>query len=232
MVERSDGQQIVPGVFLVGGPELTDPADCLVYAVDGGTEVALIDCGAGASVPGILANVRAAGLGDSPLTTLILTHCHVDHVGGLAALAAAAAPRVVCHRGDVEAVESGDPERTAASWYGVRLPPARVDQVLEGDEATVAVGAAALRCLHTPGHTPGSIAVVWDTPHGRVLFAQDVHGPFSPAFGSDEDRWAESMHRLLALEADVLCEGHYGIFRPQEAAAAFLREQLERQGYD
>ncbi|RMG92578.1 MAG: MBL fold metallo-hydrolase, partial [Candidatus Dadabacteria bacterium] len=144
---------------------------------------------------------------------------------------AAAHPQVVCHRGDLEAVETGDPRRTAASWYGVRLPRVRVDRVLQEDGEVVPVGEAALRCLHTPGHTPGSISVVWDTPHGRVLFAQDVHGPFHPDFGSDEDLWAASMRRLLALEADVLCEGHYGVFRGRDAVRAFLLDQLERQGY-
>lgn len=232
MGEGGGDLEVVPGVCLVGGPDLTDPSDCLVYAVDGGTEVALIDCGAGPSVPKILANLRAAGLAHKPLSTLILTHCHVDHIGGLAGIVASGAPRVVCHRGDVEAVESGDPKRTASSWYGVQLPRSHVDQVLDGDESTLTVGEAALRWLHTPGHTPGSVAVYWDTPHGRVLFAQDVHGPFSSEFGSDVDRWAQSMRSLLALEADVLCEGHYGIFRPRTAAAAFLREQLARQGYD
>ncbi|GAB6062493.1 MBL fold metallo-hydrolase [Deferrisoma palaeochoriense] len=219
------------GVYLVGGPGITDPADCLVYAVDGGSAAGLIDCGAGASARRILANLRAAGLGEKPLSTLLLTHGHVDHIGGVAEIVAAAHPQVVCHRGDLEAVETGDPRRTAASWYGIRLPRVRVDRVLEEDGEVVPVGEAALQCLHTPGHTPGSISVVWDTPHGRILFAQDVHGPFHPDFGSDEDLWAASMRRLLALEADVLCEGHYGVFRGRDAVRAFLLEQLERQGY-
>jgi glyoxylase-like metal-dependent hydrolase (beta-lactamase superfamily II) len=67
--------------------------------------------------------------------------------------------------------------------------------------------------LHTPGHTPGSICVYIDTADGRVLFGQDIHGPFSPAWGSDLAQWRRSMEKLLALRADVLCEGHAGVYR-------------------
>jgi glyoxylase-like metal-dependent hydrolase (beta-lactamase superfamily II) len=59
-----------------------------------------------------------------------------------------------------------------------------------------------------------------------VLFGQDVHGPFSPAFGSDLDAWRRSIEGLLALNADILCEGHFGIFRPAAAVEKFLRGQL------
>jgi glyoxylase-like metal-dependent hydrolase (beta-lactamase superfamily II) len=106
-----------------------------------------------------------------------------------------------------------------------------VDRILEGDEEIVTIGQAQLQCIHTPGHTPGSISVLWDTPHGRVLFGQDIHGPFMPSFGSDLRQWAASMRRLLALTPDVLCEGHFGVFRPWEAAERFIRGHLRQQGF-
>ncbi len=234
MIDRHAHQELLPGLFLVGGPGVTDPQDCLVYAVDGGSEIALIDSGAGRSAARILANLAAAGLGDRPLTTVLLTHCHVDHVGGLSGVLSwvSPRPRVICHEADREAIETGDPRRTAASWYGVELPRVRVDHAIAGSEETIRVGDALLRCVHTPGHTPGSLAVVWDTPRGRVLFAQDVHGPFAAEFGSDLEAWASSMRRLLELGPDVLCEGHYGVFRPRAAAEAFLRKHLDHQGFD
>ena len=144
----------------------------------------------------------------------------------------AVAPRVICHAADREAIETGDPRRTASSWYGTTLPRVRVDHAIAGGEETLRVGNVTLWCLHTPGHTPGSLSVVWDTEQGRVIFAQDVHGPFVADFGSDLDLWAGSMHRLLDLHPDVLCEGHYGVFRPRESAEAFIRQHLDHQGYD
>jgi len=224
-------QEVGPGLYLVAGPELTDPADCQVYGVDGGTEMALIDCGAGPSTQEILANLRGVGLDAKPLSAVILTHCHVDHIGGLSTILRERSPKVICHRGDLEAIETGDPVRTAASWYGVRLPPIRVDRVIEGEEEAIPVGSTQLRCIHTPGHTPGSISVLWETEWGRVLFGQDIHGPFLPEFGSDPEQWAGSMKRLLALRPDVLCEGHFGVFRPWKEVERFIQGHLRQQGF-
>jgi glyoxylase-like metal-dependent hydrolase (beta-lactamase superfamily II) len=60
-----------------------------------------------------------------------------------------------------------------------------------------------------------------------VLFGQDIHGPFNKAFGSDIDLWKESMHKLLALEADILCEGHFGIYQPKEKVRDYIERYLE-----
>lgn len=231
MFSAGRSNMIVPGVFMVGGPEMTDPADCLVYAVDGGTEIALIDCGAGNSVSSILGNVKRAGLDPARLKKLILTHCHVDHIGGLPGILRQCSPTLVCHRGDADAIETADDSRTAASWYGLRLPPMRVDLILEGEEEILRVGEADLRCIHTPGHTPGSISVLLETEAGRVLFGQDIHGPFLREFGSNLEQWAASMRRILALEPDVLCEGHFGIFRPWEEVKRFVMGHLRQHGF-
>jgi hypothetical protein len=59
-----------------------------------------------------------------------------------------------------------------------------------------------------------------------VLFGQDVHGPFSADFGSDIPAWRRSMARLLELEAEVLAEGHYGVFKPASEVESFIRRQL------
>lgn len=224
-------REVFAGVYLVGGPGITDSSDCLVYAVDGEEEIALVDCGAGRSVPRILENLESVGLGAKPLSALILTHCHVDHIGGASEFSRRRASRVVCHKGDLEAIESGDPRKTASSWYGVRLPKLQLDRVLEGEEEVLKVGKAELRCIHTPGHTPGSISVLWDRPEGKVLFGQDIHGPFMKDFGSDLELWAASMRKVLALKPDVLCEGHYGVFMPGLEVERFILGQLREHGF-
>jgi len=102
-----------------------------------------------------------------------------------------------------------------------------VDTILKGEREEMLLGDLKFNFLHTPGHTPGSISVYIDTKDGRVLFGQDIHGPFSPAWGSDLLAWGTSMHKLIDLKADVLCEGHAGVYRGKEIEE-YIESCLER----
>jgi len=75
------------------------------------------------------------------------------------------------------------------------------------------------------------MVVTVSTDEGLVLFGQDVHGPFDPAFGSDTSVWAASMKELIKLEADILCEGHFGVFRPKSGVRAFIEGICLARGY-
>lgn len=218
-------EQICDRVFQVGGVGLSDGSDCLVYALDLG-DLVLIDSGAGRSWRRIRNNLEAAGLVPARLHTLLLTHGHVDHIGAAARIKEETGCRIVAHAADVPAIESGDPAFTAAGAYGIELKGVGVDHVVETD-AVLAFERGSLRLLHTPGHTPGSLSAVFESGEEKVLFGQDIHGPFSPAFGSDLAAWERSMHRLLEVEADILCEGHFGVFRPASAVRRFIREHLD-----
>ncbi|MCF8033293.1 MAG: MBL fold metallo-hydrolase [Desulfarculaceae bacterium] len=217
-------RKIAPGIHMVGGPDLTDPRDCLCYLVAGASARVLVDCGAGPSAPALLELAMAAG-GDPP-THLLITHAHIDHAGGAAEIRRRTGCRIVLHQAEAEVMATGDDTRSAADWYGLSLEPAPPDQALEGDGAIDLGQGQELAILHTPGHTPGSL-VAWCLAGGqKVLFGQDVHGPFAPAFGSDIAAWRGSIARMMELEADILAEGHYGVFRPAGEVRSFLREQL------
>lgn len=219
-------RQILKGLYQVGGAGLSDDRDCMVYAIDLGVLV-LVDCGAGPSWPRIKDELLSAGLRPESIHTLVLTHCHVDHIGAAHRVRAESGCRVVAHKGDREAIETGDPLRTAANWYELELPGCPVDHVVEGQGERLAFPGGELELLHTPGHTPGSIVAFAGVEGQKVLFGQDIHGPFHPDFGSDLARWRESMAALLAREPDVLCEGHFGVFRPSSRARSFIEGQLK-----
>jgi len=222
-------EEIVKGIYIVGGSDITDPKDCSVYLVDAG-ELILIDTGAGASVEAITRNIARLGLDPSKITTVILTHCHIDHVGGAHVFKKRFGSRIVMHELDAGAVERGDDRMTAAHWYGVAFAPLAVDVKISGKEQRLKFPGGDVVCLHTPGHTPGSISVYTDTLAGRVLFGQDIHGPFLAEFGADISRWQKSMERLLALKADILCEGHFGVYRPNEKVTEYIERYLEEYG--
>ena len=221
-------REIGPGIFIIAGPDLTDGRDALGYLIEDNGELALIDAGAGPSYLRIVDNIRAAGYGPDQLRYLIATHAHIDHIGSFAEFVRDYSPIIIAHELDAQALEAGDPVRTAATWYGLPAPVVRVNQMIIGPEEGIRLGRSDLRCIHTPGHTPGSMVVVLDRDGLRYLFGQDIHGPFHSDFGSNVDVWRESMGRLLDLRADVLAEGHYGIFQGRDEVDGFIREQVER----
>jgi glyoxylase-like metal-dependent hydrolase (beta-lactamase superfamily II) len=217
-------RRLAHNVFMVGGPDLSDPRDCLCYLINGTQARVLIDCGAGPSARRVLELVNQVT--HQPLTHLLLTHNHIDHAGGAAELRRLTGCQVLIHGEDAQTLVDGDPARSAANWYGLHLEPLRPDQLLEEGSAIGLDQDLRLNVWHTPGHTPGSCVAWLDLDGQRILFGQDVHGPFSPAFASDLGKWRTSMQRLLTLQADILAEGHYGVFLPAPEVQAFLRQQL------
>lgn len=217
---------VTEDIYLVGGADTTDPRDCAVYLLDLG-ELVLIDAGAGPSYDKIVRNIERLDCNPAKLKGIILTHCHIDHIGAAPKFQEAFGARIIMHQLDAEAVEQGDDSMTAASWYNLSFPPMPVDVKLTKEEERLNFGDQEIICLHTPGHTPGSLSVYLDRGDKRILFGQDIHGPFSDEFGSNLAAWRRSMERLLALEADILCEGHFGIYQPKENVAAYIKHYLD-----
>jgi glyoxylase-like metal-dependent hydrolase (beta-lactamase superfamily II) len=220
-------KKVTDDIYQVGGADVTDPRDCAVYILDLG-DLVLIDAGAGSSYEQIVRNIEELGLKPAKLKAVILTHCHIDHIGGAPQFRDAFGVQIIMHQLDAEAVEQGNGRMTAASWYNLSFPPMPVDVKLAKKEEHLRFGDQEVICLHTPGHTPGSISVYLNRGGKRILFGQDIHGPFSEEFGSDLAAWRRSMERLLALEADILCEGHFGVYQPKKSVTEYIRHYLEQ----
>jgi glyoxylase-like metal-dependent hydrolase (beta-lactamase superfamily II) len=224
---RTNTEEIISGVYLIGGSGITSADDAAIYLIDFAGALVLIDAGAGRSASQIVRNIEMIGLNPANISHLILTHCHIDHIGSAPFFNDRYGTKILIHELDAKAVENGDTLKTAANWYGTIFSPTRVDRKLSGSHEILKFGQEELHCLHTPGHTPGSISLYLDREGKRVLFGQDIHGPFNAAFGSDIEVWKKSMQTLLALNADILCEGHFGIFQPKESVRGYIERYLE-----
>ena len=222
-------QEIVKGIYQVGGSDITDSNDCAIYLMNLG-DLVLIDTGAGSSVDGIILNIRKLGLNPEKISTIILTHCHIDHIGGAHGLRERFGSHIIMHNLDAPPVERGDDRMTAAYWYGVRFAPLPIDVKLTKAEERLDFGGQEVVCLHTPGHTPGSISVYLEREGKKVLFGQDIHGPFLAEFGSSISDWQKSMEKLLALKADILCEGHFGVYQPNSKVTEYIERYMEEYG--
>ena len=210
----------------VGGGQLTAPEDGAIYLINFNGHAALVDAGSGRAQPRLMDNIRACGVDPKQIEYLLLTHCHFDHTGGAQALREQLRCRIVAHALEAPFLEQGNNTVTAATWYGATLAPVQVDRQLSGAREEIVLGGRVIEALHTPGHSPGSVVYATESDGLKILFAQDVHGPLHPDLLSDAALYRRSLKLLLSLEADVLCEGHYGIYRGKPAVAAFIRQFL------
>src|SRR5512137_1501539 len=111
----SKSKEICDRVYAVGGYGLSSPEDCCVYLVDASSELVLIDTGAGNSLNRIEMNIRSAGFEPAQIWHIVATHCHIDHIGGLASLVQRYGSKVIAHQLERAGIE----ERTTTSQ---RLP--------------------------------------------------------------------------------------------------------------
>lgn len=223
--------EIIKDIFIVGGPDLTDGRDGCVYLLNL-KELILIDTGAGCSVDKIIKNIEKLGFDPKNLTKILLTHCHIDHIGGVPELKKRFGPKIYIHILDAPPLEKGDQILTAASWYQTTFPPTPVDVKFNSPEEVLRIGGEKIICLHTPGHTPGSICIYLDKDGKRVLFAQDLHGPLLEEFGSNLGDWDRSTKKLLELDADILCEGHFGIFKTKKEVKDYILSYRHQYGVE
>ncbi len=224
--------EIIDDIFMLGGPEITDRRDCCIYLIRLQGELILVDTGVGSSVDKILENVEKMGVDPQDLSKVLLTHCHIDHIGGVPEIKNRLGSKIYIHALDAPPVEEGNSVLTASQWYGINFPPTRVDVKIEISEEFLVVGDQKIVCLHTPGHTPGSMSIYLDVCGKRILFAQDLHGPLLPEFGSNLEDWDQSTQKLLELEADILCEGHFGIYRSKEDVRNYIMSYRRHYGLE
>jgi len=218
--------QITEEVWQVGGESLTDPEDAAVYLIRFGEQAALIDAGTGKAHERLAANIEKCGVNASQIEYLFLTHCHYDHTGGAQRVREAFGCKIVAHELDAVYLERGDSNVTGARWYGEVLEPVTVDHKITSIKDSFLLGNRTIQSFHTPGHSPGSVVYLVESREKRILFGQDVHGPLDPSLLSNREDYIRSLKFLLTLKADILCEGHFGIFKGPKDIQAYIRSFL------
>jgi glyoxylase-like metal-dependent hydrolase (beta-lactamase superfamily II) len=216
-------QKITSEIFLVGGTGNTRPEDAAIYLIHFDGHSALVDAGCGNSLVRLYKNITACGVELKTIEYLLITHCHFDHTGGAAAIRKDIGCKTVAHELEAQYLEKGDNDVTAASWYGASLTPFLIDQKLSGENNTIHLSGREIAAIHTPGHSPGSVVYVTESDGKKVLFGQDVHGPLAPVLKSNRTDYLASLEKLISLEADILCEGHFGVYEGKEQITRFIR---------
>lgn len=138
--------------------------NCSILGDEATREALVID--PGDDISRILKIVKRHGL---RVKQIVVTHAHIDHIGGAHKLQQATGAPVLLNENDLPLY---DQMEVQAAWLGMETPePARIDTALrQGDH--LRIGGTDLEVLHTPGHTPGSISL-W-IPAEKKLLAGDT----------------------------------------------------------
>ena len=219
--------EIIKNLWQVGGAGYTSVEDAAIYLIRFGEKAALIDAGCGGAHEDLANNISGVLPSDVEIDYLFLTHCHYDHTGGAEAVRKQYGCKIVAHALDAPYLETGDSIVTAANWYGARMKPLKIDYQIKDKKQTFQVGRGELTAYHCPGHSPGSVVYLAKLISNRVLFGQDVHGPLDDSFLSNRDDYKRSLKFLAGLNADILCEGHFGVYQGQKEVNQFIQTYLE-----
>jgi glyoxylase-like metal-dependent hydrolase (beta-lactamase superfamily II) len=218
--------EITSNVFQVGGQEESHSSDASIYLIVSRGEAALVDSGTGLGYNELMENIKKLGIAPDNIKYLFLTHCHYDHTGGAFKLKKATNCKIVAHKLDAVYIEEGDNNVTAASWYGTFMEKTAVDIKVDGNEAEFKVGDLQIKFYHAPGHSPGSAVLTLMSDGKLVLFGQDVHGPLNESLLSNRKDYVKSLEFMLSLEADILCEGHFGVYYNKDVVSDFIGSYL------
>ncbi|MDD2207180.1 MAG: MBL fold metallo-hydrolase [Aminobacterium sp.] len=137
---------------------------------------------------------------DIHLEWILLTHAHIDHIGGLSSLAPYASKGVAVSRDDENLLS--DPDLNLSQWLGLDFVGWKASRLLE-DGDKLQIGEFSISVIATPGHTPGSLCFAVDHNgellllSGDTLFARSVGRTDLP--GGDGELLSRSLEKLTTL---------------------------------
>jgi hydroxyacylglutathione hydrolase len=176
--------------------------NCYLVVDEATNHAVLVD--PGAEGERILRAVAASG---ATLDAIWLTHAHIDHVGGIAAVRRVHEVPIFLHPADRPLYDNAGWQ---AAQYGLPFdePPAPDRDLADGD--LLRVGAEEFRVIHTPGHAPGHCVFEGDgvVLGGDLLFAGSIGRTDLPL--SDPRAMSESLARVAALEPALAVHPGHG----------------------
>lgn len=201
-----------------------------VYFVVNAQGLVVIDTGTPGNGKKIVEYIRETGHQPQEVTTIILTHSHLDHTGSLKELKDLTGAKVAASTEDADYISGRKPYPKPknilmrAAPLLIKSKPVDVDLILkDGDKI------GNLVVVHTPGHTPGSI-MLYDAEN-RALFSGDslrfqhgkiLTGPKQYSWNADIER--ASIEKISRLDFDLLLPGH-GEYLKGDASGS-VREYL------
>jgi glyoxylase-like metal-dependent hydrolase (beta-lactamase superfamily II) len=178
--------------------------NCSIIGDEATREAMVID--PGDDIEDVLAIIRKPSL---QVKQIVITHAHIDHVGGAMKLRAATGAPILLNQNDYALLKMLDVQ---AGWIGMPPPgEVKIDQSI-GNGETVSAGSLKAGVLLTPGHTEGSICLYFPAEQkliaGDTLFAGSIGRTDLP--GGSMQKILRSLHSTVLTLPDetVVVPGH------------------------
>lgn len=206
-----------------------------------GTKIAIVDPGPSVAVPGIMEGLKAASIRPEQVDYIILTHIHIDHAGGTGTLCGLLpGARVIAHSRAVRHL--ADP---AALWQSslktlgrlamlyAAIEPVPADRIIEADESNQVYldKNITLEVYMTPGHAPHHLSL-FNRADGMLLAGEAggvcCNGYIRPATPPPFklEQTLASIDKLIALNPQCICYGHFGCFNKAVDLLKRARQQI------
>jgi glyoxylase-like metal-dependent hydrolase (beta-lactamase superfamily II) len=203
--------ELIPGVHQVDGVV----GNCYIIIGDG---LILIDTGLPNKTQKILDYLKnTLDCIPSDIETIILTHYHLDHSGNAYELWDSTGAKIAIHADDAGYISGEVPMPGPGGIWGLiysifkiffKFKPVQPDILLHDNDKI-----AGMTCIHTPGHTPGSICLY--DPKFDILFVGDTirnidgHLEAPPAkFSRNMDQVKQSIQKIAKLDFNIMLSGH------------------------
>jgi hydroxyacylglutathione hydrolase len=178
--------------------------NCSIVGDEASREAMVID--PGDDIQDVLEIVRKQNL---QVKQIVITHAHIDHVGGAMKLRAATGAPILLNQNDYALLKMLDVQ---AAWIGVPSPGhVEIDRSITTGES-VSAGSLVANVFHTPGHTEGSICLYFPQDKkliaGVTLFAGSIGRTDLP--GGDTQTIMRSLHNIVLAFPDetIVVPGH------------------------
>ncbi len=205
--------RILGNLWFVG----TRPAS--THIIDTGEGLVMLDSGYRQSLPLVLSHMREMGLHPTDIRYIVHTHGHIDHMGATAELVRMTGAKTFLGRDD-RAYANGTLDLTYAKELGMVWDDPFEPDVLLDDGDTISLGNLTIRCIATPGHTPGCMSYFFQVQEDGKAFRVGLHGgmgintmcrSFLDKYGlpySLRDRFFHAMDRLASEPVDIFLGNH------------------------
>jgi len=147
--------------------------------------------------------IRELGFSPYNIRYLLHSHAHIDHIGGTRRLAELTGAKTVIGRADFDAA-TGKRDLTYAYELGEAFEEPFTPDILLDDGDVLTLGSTAIHCVHTPGHTEGTMSFFFDLVENGQTFHAAMHGGIG--CNTMSRAYLERHHLPFSLRDTFLCD--------------------------